>query len=151
MMRSGQVPNLSEIQSMSTLSANFRKILFVCFVVYGPVNPMGSCRSRSVDLTTLLLGRLSPLSSLPGLCTFFCQKLATVPLNQRKGENGRRKYFMIKSPRKIVADLAGVDPATSWSPPDAHPTTRPSFRKNWLNLNELYWWQSNKDFSTGCN
>ena len=29
---------------------------------YGPINPMGSCRPRSVYLTTLLLGRLSPLS-----------------------------------------------------------------------------------------
>ena len=29
---------------------------------YGPANPMGSCRARSVYLTTLLLGRLSPLS-----------------------------------------------------------------------------------------
>ena len=27
---------------------------------YGPVNPMGSCRARSVYLTTRLLGRLSP-------------------------------------------------------------------------------------------
>ena len=31
---------------------------------YGPVNPMGSCRARSVYLTTRLLGRLSPLSNL---------------------------------------------------------------------------------------
>ena len=29
---------------------------------YGPVNPIGSCRARSVYLTTCLLGRLSPLS-----------------------------------------------------------------------------------------
>ena len=29
---------------------------------YGPVNPMGSCRARSVYRTTRLLGRLSPLS-----------------------------------------------------------------------------------------
>ena len=29
---------------------------------YGPVNPMGSCRARSVYLTTRLLDRLSPLS-----------------------------------------------------------------------------------------
>ena len=29
---------------------------------YGPVNPMGSCRARSVYLATRLLGRLSPLS-----------------------------------------------------------------------------------------
>ena len=39
-------------------------VLFVLFVLrfYGPVNPMGSCRARSVYLTTRLLGRLSPLS-----------------------------------------------------------------------------------------
>ena len=39
--------------------------LCVCLFVlrfYGPVNPMGSCRARSVYLTTRLLGRLSPLS-----------------------------------------------------------------------------------------
>ena len=30
---------------------------------YGPVNPMGSCRARSVYLTTHLLGRLSPVTS----------------------------------------------------------------------------------------
>ena len=39
--------------------------LLVCLFVlrfYGPVNPMGSCRARSVYLTTRLLGRLSPLS-----------------------------------------------------------------------------------------
>ena len=37
------------------------KCLFV-LRFYGPVNPMGSCRARSVYLTTRLLGRLSPLS-----------------------------------------------------------------------------------------
>ena len=37
----------------------------VCLFVlrfYGPVNPIGSCRARSVYLTTHLLGKLSPLS-----------------------------------------------------------------------------------------
>ena len=36
----------------------------VLFVLrfYGPVNPMGSCRARSVYLTTRLLGKLSSLS-----------------------------------------------------------------------------------------
>ena len=40
------------------------KIAYCLFVLrfYGPVNPMGSCRARSVYLTTRLLGRLSPLS-----------------------------------------------------------------------------------------
>ena len=33
-----------------------------CVEVYGPVNPMGSCRVQPVYLTTRLLGRLSPLS-----------------------------------------------------------------------------------------
>ena len=38
---------------------------WVCLFVlrfYGPISPMGSCRARSVYLTTRLLGRLSPLS-----------------------------------------------------------------------------------------
>ena len=42
-----------------------RILSFVCLFVlrfYGPVNPMGSCRARSVYLTTRLLDRLSPLS-----------------------------------------------------------------------------------------
>ena len=38
----------------------------MCFLIvlrfYGPVNPMGSCRPRSVYLTTHLLNRLRPLS-----------------------------------------------------------------------------------------
>ena len=42
----------------------WRKGSICLFVLrfYGPVNPMGSCRARSVYLTTCLLGRLSPLS-----------------------------------------------------------------------------------------
>ena len=39
--------------------------VIVCLFVlrfYGPVNPMGSCRARSIYLVTRLLGRLSPLS-----------------------------------------------------------------------------------------
>ena len=39
----------------------FRGDLFV-LRFYGPVNPVGSCRARSVYLTTRLLSRLSPLS-----------------------------------------------------------------------------------------
>ena len=45
------------------ISVNMR-IWFCLFVLrfYGPVNPMESCRARSVYLTTRLLGKLSPLS-----------------------------------------------------------------------------------------
>ena len=77
---------------------------------YGPVNPMGSCRARSVYLTTRLLGRLSPLSGL--LCTFFRQKLTTALLESAEG----RKYFMINLHERMLPTSAGVEPATSWSP-----------------------------------
>ena len=46
-------------------SDSFSSSCLLLFVLrfYGPVNPMGSSRARSVYLTTSLLGRLSPLSS----------------------------------------------------------------------------------------
>ena len=37
-------------------------------------------------------------------------------LNQRKGENGRRKYFMIKVHEWMLPTRRGVEPAISWSP-----------------------------------
>ena len=48
----------------SNQTVNVPADLNLLFVLrfYGPVNQMGSCRARSVYLTTRLLGRLSPLS-----------------------------------------------------------------------------------------
>ena len=37
-------------------------------------------------------------------------------LNQRKGENDRRKYLMINLHERMLPTSAGVEPATSWSP-----------------------------------
>ena len=75
---------------------------------YGPVNPVGSCRARSVYLTTHLLGRLSHVSGQPVLCTFFRQKLTTaLLLNQGKGEDDRRKYFMINLHERMLPTSAG--------------------------------------------
>ena len=50
--------------SMARISLGPWEFALDMFVLgfYGPVNPMGSCRARSVYLTTRLLGRLSPLS-----------------------------------------------------------------------------------------
>ena len=51
--------------NLSTVFDNEYAYILVCLFVlrfYGPVNPVGSCRARSVYLTTRLLGRLSPLS-----------------------------------------------------------------------------------------
>ena len=78
---------------------------------YGPVNPMGSCRVQSVYLTTRLLGRLSPLSGWPVFCTFFRQKLLF--LNQWKGKNDCRKYFMINLHERMLPTWRGLNP---WPP-----------------------------------
>ena len=43
----------------------FSDFIQVCLFVlrfYSPINPVGSCRARSIYLTTLSLGRLSTLS-----------------------------------------------------------------------------------------
>ena len=47
--------------SLFRRSAHYAHYLFV-LRFYGPINPVGSCRARSVYLTIRLLGRLSPLS-----------------------------------------------------------------------------------------
>ena len=49
-------------QSFLSEIFQFREVVVVVLRFYGPVNPMGSCRARSVYLTTRLLGRLSPPS-----------------------------------------------------------------------------------------
>ena len=83
---------------------------------YGPVNPIGSCRARSVFLTT----------RLPVLCTFFRQKLTTALLESAEGREWPYKIFHDQSPRKNVADLGG-----GWtrdllvSSRTAHPTEPP--------------------------
>ena len=65
----------------------------VCVEVLRPSQPMGSCQALSVYLTTLLLGRLSPLSGYPVLCTFFHQKLTTAFPESAEGREW--KYFVI--------------------------------------------------------
>ena len=58
-----------------------------------PVNQLGSCRVQSIYQTTLLLGRLSPLSGSPGLCTFFRQQLTTALLDSAEGIEWPQKIF----------------------------------------------------------
>ena len=50
------------------------------------------------------------------MCTFFHQKLITALLKSADGREWPYKIFHDQSPRKNVADPAGVEPATSWSP-----------------------------------
>ena len=82
-----------------------------------PSNPSWSTvesrQAQSVYLTTLLLGRLSPLSTqlirLPSNdnCPSWISRIESVTME---------KYFMIKSPGKNVDDPVMVKPATSRSP-----------------------------------
>ena len=54
--------NKKNIINLSSAEPAHSTISLFVLRFYGPVNPMGSCRARSVYLTTRLLGRLSPLS-----------------------------------------------------------------------------------------
>ena len=78
---------------------------------HGPVNPMGSCRVPSVYLTTLLLGRLSPL-----WLTSIESKLTTALGKSVDGREWPQKIFHNQSPWKNVAGPVGIGPAASWSP-----------------------------------
>ena len=78
-------PFLHEIGCRQDIFQQSKPLCLFVLRFYGPVNPMGSCRARSVYLTTHLLGRLSPLSGLPVLCTFFRQKLTTALLESAEG------------------------------------------------------------------
>ena len=49
------------------------------------------------------------------LCAFFHQKL-TIALLESEEENDIRKYFMIDLRGRLLPDLAGIEPLTSWSP-----------------------------------
>ena len=78
---------------------------------------------------SVYVDRLSPLNN-QYLCTFFCQKLITAFLNQRKRKKGHRKYFMI-NPQQMLRDLVGIS--------SMHPTEplRLSFYYLWFCLKLL--------------
>ena len=61
-MKSYLAENLENMVNFSSAELAQRVVILFVLRFYGPVNPMGSCRARSVYLTTRLLGRLSPLS-----------------------------------------------------------------------------------------
>ena len=93
-----------------------------------PVNTVKVISSQLVYLTTLFLGKLRSLSSLPYLCTFFRQEQTTarlesaegtewlqkyfMTLNQQKGQNDCTKYFMITLHKRMLPDPVGIKPAT---------------------------------------
>ena len=103
---------------------NVKSFCLFVFRFYGPVNSMGFCRAKSASLTTLLLGRLSPLSGLLVLCTF--AKNWQLPfLNQRKWDNDRRKYFMINRHERMLPTGRRSNPQPPDYQSDAHSTAPP--------------------------
>ena len=81
----------------------------------GPFNSTKVMLSWSVYLTTLFLGRLSPLSGLTSACTYSFARNRQLPfLNQWKRENDHRKYCMINLHARILPEPVGLKP---W-PPD---------------------------------
>ena len=81
---------------------------------YIPVNPMGSCQAWSIYLTTLLLGRLSPLS--------FTRNWQLPFLNQRKGENDCRKYFTIYQHERMLLTRREMNQQPLDHQSNVHPT-----------------------------
>ena len=112
--------------------------VFCCRVVfYGSSTLLSSFRARSVNLTTLF--PCKPPSSLPVLLVHILSPVTdNCPfLNQRKGDNGRRIFFMtILLPRVCAGREDGIRdrPHTRWT------RVRPSYhaRQRNLKVGELF-------------
>ena len=82
----------------------FKPLVLVWFLFYGPSTHFRSFRARSVTLTTLFLRK--PPRQFTSVSTHsFASNWQLLFLNQRKRENGRRNFFVTKSPRKNVLDV----------------------------------------------
>ena len=82
---------------------------------YGPVDPVESCRAQSVYLTTCYWAGLV-LQAINQYCAHSFARSWQLPLlNQQKGENDHRKYFMINLHERMLLTSVEVEPVTSWS------------------------------------
>ena len=62
-------------------------------------------------------GQASSSKQLTSICAHFFARHWQLPfLNQQKEENDQRKYFMINLYTRMLPDLEGTEPETSWSP-----------------------------------
>ena len=88
--------------------------LFVCIAGLCPSQPIGVMTSMTCSAYNFFyLGRLSLYAVNQHLCTF--RNWRQPFLNQLKGKNDRRKYFMVNLHKRMVAGLAGIEGMTSWS------------------------------------
>ena len=84
--------------------------LFVCVEVLRPSQPNG-IMSNAVYWAGLVLYVVNQYCAHS-----FARNWQLSFLHQRKGESDHRKYFMINLHERMLPTLAGVEPATSWSP-----------------------------------
>ena len=82
----------------------------------GPLNTIRVISSWSVYLTTLFLGRCSPLSSKTVLVHIVLRDTNNCPSWISKRERMTRKYFMINLHKRMLPSQAVIKPMTSWSP-----------------------------------
>ena len=87
---------------------------FVCVEVLRPSQP-NVVMSSAVSLPNHnFTGQAESSKRLTSIVHILSTETDKFPfLNQLKGENDRRKYFMIKSQQKNVVHSAGVEPASS--------------------------------------
>ena len=103
-------------------------ILFV-LRFYGPVNPLGSCRARSVYLSHVYWTGLI-LWAVNQYCVHSFARNWQLPfLNQRKGGNDRRKYLWSISTTECCRPR-GSNPRPPDHQSDTHPT-EPSRPAKW--------------------
>ena len=87
---------------------------------YGPVNPMGSCRARSVfaNLRThqywYHIDGSEPIHTFTGQA--YSSKRLTSIVHILSPENDNCPSFMINLHERILPTSAEIEPATSWSP-----------------------------------
>ena len=124
--------DLDEIYSISE-----HRYLF-CFVLrfYGPVNLMGLCRARSVYLTTLLWAGLV-LKAVNQYCAHSFARNWQLPfLNQWKGENDHRKYFIINLHKRMLPTRWELNPQHPDHQSDRHPSE--PLRQAWTQVTVLF-------------
>ena len=87
------------------IEANVSKLLNAfSLIIWCPVDILNSFRARSVNLSTLFLGKL--LGIVP-----VARNLQLPFVNQRKGENGRRNYF-VTNLHEIMLPGVRIEPST---------------------------------------
>ena len=114
----------------------------LCWGFYSPVNPVGSCWARSVYLTTLLLGRLSPLSGLTSIVHILLPETDNCP----SWISGRKRITIeniswSKLHERILPTRCGSNPQPPDHQSDVHPTEPPrpagSICTHWIYLSKV--------------